>query len=60
MFFGIKKLCTLPLEQLHWDSVSSLPGLTVADPFYALLVAAVVLMNVQLKVHYLMVRLRSH
>ena len=59
MFFGVKKLCTLPLEQLHWSGVSFLPDLTVADPFYVLPVAAAVLMNVQLKVGKLMVRLRS-
>ena len=59
MFFGVKRLCTLPLEQLHWSGVSFLPDLTVADPFYVLPVAAAVLMNVQLKVRKLIVRLRS-
>jgi YidC/Oxa1 family membrane protein insertase len=50
MFFGVKKLCVLPLEQLHWSGVSFLPDLTVADPLYMLPIAAAVLMNVQLKV----------
>jgi len=49
MFFGVKKLCPLPLEGLHWSGVSSLPDLTDPDPFYVLLIAAAVLMNVQLK-----------
>lgn len=50
MFFGVKRLCALPLEQLHWSGVSFLPDLTVADPFYVLPIAAAVLMNVQLSV----------
>ncbi|KAH9044309.1 60Kd inner membrane protein-domain-containing protein [Lactarius pseudohatsudake] len=48
MFFAVKRLCALPLEQLHWSGVSFLPDLTVADPFYVLPIAAAVLMNVQL------------
>ncbi|KAH9178548.1 60Kd inner membrane protein-domain-containing protein [Lactarius sanguifluus] len=40
MFFGVKRLCVLPLEQLHWSGVSFLPDLTVADPFYVLPIAA--------------------
>ncbi|KAH9079611.1 60Kd inner membrane protein-domain-containing protein [Lactarius deliciosus] len=47
MLFGVKRL---PLEQLHWNGVSFLPDLTVADPFYVLPIAAAVLMNVQLSV----------
>ncbi|KAH9033060.1 60Kd inner membrane protein-domain-containing protein [Lactarius hengduanensis] len=50
MFFAVKRLCALPLEQLHWSGVSFLPDLTVADPFYVLPIAAAVLMNVQLSV----------
>ncbi|KAI9455898.1 60Kd inner membrane protein-domain-containing protein [Lactarius psammicola] len=50
MFFGVKRLCALPLEQLHWSGVSFLPDLTVPDPFYVLPIAAAVLMNVQLSV----------
>ena len=55
MFFGVKRLCALPLEQLHWSGVSFLPDLTVPDPFYVLPIAAAVLMNVQLSVRALMV-----
>ena len=55
MFFGVKKLCALPLEQLHWSGVSILPDLTVPDPFYVLPIAAAVLMNVQLRVRISMV-----
>ena len=34
MFFGVKHLCTLPLEQFHWTGVSFLPDPT--DPYYVL------------------------
>ena len=50
MFFGIKHLCTLPLEQLHWSGVSFLPDLTVPDPYFILPIASAVLMNLQLHV----------
>jgi YidC/Oxa1 family membrane protein insertase len=50
MFFGVKRLCALPLEQFHWSGVSFLPDLTVPDPYFALPIAAAVLMNVQLHV----------
>jgi YidC/Oxa1 family membrane protein insertase len=50
MFFAVKRLCALPLEQLHWSGVSFLPDLTVPDPYYVLPIAAAVLMNVQLRV----------
>ena len=59
MFFGVKKLSTLPLEKFHWSGASFLPDLTVTDPFYVLTVAAAVLKNVQLKVRKLMVNLHS-
>ena len=58
MFFGVKKLCTPPLEQLPWSGVSFLPDLTVTDPFYVLLVVATVLKNVQLEVRKLLANLR--
>jgi YidC/Oxa1 family membrane protein insertase len=50
MFFGVKGLCALPLEQLHWSGVSFLPDLTVPDPYYILPIVSAVLMNVQLHV----------
>jgi len=50
MFFGVKRLCALPLEQLHSSGVSFLPDLTVADPYYILPIASAVLMNLQLSV----------
>ena len=55
MFFGVKRLCALPLEQLHSSGVSILPDLTVPDPFYVLPIAAAVLMNAQLSVRTSMV-----
>jgi YidC/Oxa1 family membrane protein insertase len=36
MFFGIKHLCALHLEQFHCSSVSFLPDLTVPDQYYVL------------------------
>ena len=50
MFFCVKRLCALPLEQLHWSGVSFLPDLTVPDPYYILPIASAVLMNLQLHV----------
>jgi hypothetical protein len=50
MFFGVKRLCTLPLEQFHWSGVSFLPDLTVPDPYYILQIALAVLMNLQFHV----------
>ena len=55
MFFGVKRLRGLLLEQLHSSSVLILPDLTVPDPFYVLLIAAAVLMNAQLSVRASMV-----
>lgn len=50
MFFGVKSLCDLPLEQLKWSGLSFLPDLTAADPTHVLPVAAAILMNAQLSV----------
>jgi YidC/Oxa1 family membrane protein insertase len=50
MFFGVKRLCALPLEQLHSSGVSFLPDLTLPDPYYILPIASAVLMNLQLYV----------
>ena len=55
--FGVKKLYTLPLEQLHLSGVSILPDLTVTDPFYVIPIAATVFMNVQLGACNLMAHL---
>lgn len=53
MFFAVKGLCTLPLQQLMWSGVSFLPDLTVAEPYYILPIAAAVCMNAQLTVRTL-------
>jgi YidC/Oxa1 family membrane protein insertase len=50
MFFGVKRLCALPLEQLHHSGVSFLPDLTIPDPYYILPITSAVLMNLQLSV----------
>ncbi|PCH43191.1 hypothetical protein WOLCODRAFT_74732 [Wolfiporia cocos MD-104 SS10] len=48
MFFGVKKMCDLPVEQLKWSGLSFLPDLTVADPTCTLPIISAVMMNVQL------------
>ncbi|KAI0369293.1 hypothetical protein BV20DRAFT_968152 [Pilatotrama ljubarskyi] len=50
MFFGIKKLCDLPVEQLKYSGFEWVPDLTVVDPTYTLPIIATVLMNVQISV----------
>ncbi|KAH9477101.1 Mitochondrial inner membrane protein OXA1L [Psilocybe cubensis] len=50
IFFGVQKLCKLPLEQLHYSGVSFLPDLTVADPTYIMPLALCALINVQIMV----------
>lgn len=50
MFFGVKRLCDFPLEQLKHSGVSFLQDLTVADPTYTLPILVTVLMNVQISV----------
>lgn len=50
MFFGVKSLCDLPVEQLKYSGFSWVPDLTVADPTWALPILATVLMNVQISV----------
>ncbi len=50
MFFGVKKLCDLPLEQLKFSGFEWVPDLTVLDPTYTLPIIATVLMNVQISV----------
>lgn len=50
MFFGVKSLCDLPLEQLKWSGLAWIPDLTVVDPTWTLPIIATVLMNVQISV----------
>ncbi|KAI0673121.1 60Kd inner membrane protein-domain-containing protein [Trametes maxima] len=50
MFFGVKRLCDLPLEQLKFSGFEWVPDLTVVDPTYTLPIIATVLMNVQISV----------
>ncbi|EJF60168.1 60Kd inner membrane protein-domain-containing protein [Dichomitus squalens] len=50
MFFGVKTLCDLPLEQLKWSGFEWLPDLTAVDPTWTLPILATLLMNVQLSV----------
>lgn len=50
MFFGVKKMCELPLEQLTHSGFSLLPDLTVADPYMALPILLCVMVNTQIQV----------
>jgi YidC/Oxa1 family membrane protein insertase len=50
MFFGIKKMCDLPVEQLKWSGVSFWPDLTVPDPTYILPIVTTAIMNLSLTV----------
>ncbi|KAH9852954.1 60Kd inner membrane protein-domain-containing protein [Lenzites betulinus] len=50
MFFGVKKLCDLPVEQLKYSGFEWVPDLTVIDPTYTLPIIATILMNVQISV----------
>ncbi|CAL1698243.1 unnamed protein product [Somion occarium] len=48
MFFGVKKLCDIGLEQLKTSGWEWLPNLTLADPTFILPIATTVVMNMQL------------
>jgi YidC/Oxa1 family membrane protein insertase len=50
LFFGIKKLCEFPIEQLQHSGFSLLPDLTVPDPTYILPCLVSVLISLQTKV----------
>lgn len=50
LFFGIKRLCDFPLEQLKIGGFGWITDLTVADPTYALPLAMLALINMQLSV----------
>ncbi|KAG6879781.1 hypothetical protein C0992_011826 [Termitomyces sp. T32_za158] len=50
MFFGVKKMCELPLEQLTHSGFSLLPDLTVADPYMVLPILLCAVVNAQIQV----------
>ena len=50
LFFGVQKMCNLPVEQLRDSGVSFLPDLTASDPTMVLPLAMFVLVNTQIKV----------
>lgn len=50
MFFGIKKMCEFPVEQLKYSGIDLIPDLTVADPTWILPVLCTVLINIQMRV----------
>ena len=50
LFFGVQKLCKLPLEQLTYSGVAFLPDLTVSDPTMILPLTMFVMVNAQIRV----------
>jgi Preprotein translocase subunit YidC len=50
LFFGIRKMCALPVAQLTNSGVSFLPDLTVADPYMILPLAVCAVVNLQISV----------
>lgn len=50
MFFAVKRLCDLPLEQLKYSGLALIPDLTVADPTWMLPMLATAAINLQLSV----------
>jgi len=49
LFFGVQKMCNLPLEQLTHSGIAFIPDLTVSDPTMILPLAMFVLVNTQIK-----------
>ncbi|KAG6910379.1 hypothetical protein DXG01_011094 [Tephrocybe rancida] len=50
LFFGIKKMCELPVLQLAHSGFSILPDLTVADPYMVLPVLLCAAVNLQIQI----------
>jgi len=48
MFFAVKKMCDLPVEQLKFSGFEMYPDLTVLDPTLTLPIAMTVAVNLQL------------
>ena len=48
LFFGIKRMCAVPVEQMKWSGFDMIPDLTIADPTYILPALLVALVNVQI------------
>jgi YidC/Oxa1 family membrane protein insertase len=50
IFFAVKGMCDLPVEQLKYSGLEMFPDLTVADPTLILPIAMTVAVNAQLLV----------
>ncbi|KAG0706191.1 60Kd inner membrane protein-domain-containing protein [Suillus ampliporus] len=50
LFFAVRKMTLLPVEQLKQSGVFFLPDLTMADPYYILPILSTVAINVQMSV----------
>jgi len=51
MFFGVKKMCELPVPQLLNSGLDILPNLTVPDPYMVLPIALCAAVNLQIQVN---------
>lgn len=50
IFFGVRNMCSLPVEQLKWSGVEFLPNLTIADPTWILPIVMTALVNIQIPI----------
>ncbi|KAG1725797.1 60Kd inner membrane protein-domain-containing protein [Suillus paluster] len=50
LFFAVRKMTLLPVEQLKQSGVFFLPDLTMADPYYILPILSTVAINIQMSV----------
>lgn len=54
VFFGVRKMCDLPLPQLTASGLDILPDLTVADPYFILPALLCAVVNLQIHVSLLL------
>lgn len=52
LFFGVRKMCQLPVIQLTHSGLDILPDLTVADPYMILPIALCAAVNMQITVSF--------
>ncbi|KAF8644009.1 hypothetical protein AX16_008725 [Volvariella volvacea WC 439] len=50
LFFGVRKMCQLPVPQLMQSGLDILPDLTIPDPYIALPIALCVAVNAQISI----------
>ncbi len=52
-FFGLRRMCEFPVEQLKTGGFGFITDLTIPDPYYVLPIANILVMNLQLSVRQL-------